>query len=376
LPPPAIRDLDGPLPPGTVVGILGSGQLGRMLVLAAARLGYRCHVLSPEADAPAVQVTDRATIAPYDDLEALAAFARRIDVATFEFENFPYDAIAFLAERVAMRPCGDVLAICQDRIREKQFLSQLGVPVPAFAQVSSPAELADALPEIGTPAVLKSARFGYDGKGQVAIGPDVDPALAWQALSSKARPGAAILEAWIDFRMEVSVIVARAADGTVATYVPVQNIHENHILRRTIAPAPLPPELAAAADALARRVAEALELVGLLAVEMFLTRDDRFLVNELAPRPHNSGHWTIDACATSQFEQCIRAVCGLPLGPTARFADAEMENLLGFEIGRWPELAAEPGARVHLYGKTDIRPGRKVGHVTRLKPCTGWPAVR
>jgi 5-(carboxyamino)imidazole ribonucleotide synthase len=350
------------LPPGAVIGILGGGQLGRMTALAAARLGYRCHVFAPEPNGPAAQVTNLATIARYDDAAALARFARAVDVVTIEFENLPLEPLAELARATPMRPGPEVLAICQDRVREKAFLERIGVPTARNWTVHDAGELARALGEHGGRGVLKTARFGYDGKGQLPLEPGADAAVAWTRLGAEV----GVLEAHIDFEAEISVITARAADGAQVSYPPALNQHREHILARTIAPAPIAPQLATDAIALAERLAAALELVGLLAVEMFVTRDGRLLVNELAPRPHNSGHWTIDACAVSQFEQLVRAVCGLPLGAPGPFADAVMDNLLGAAVDGWPELLAEPGARVHLYGKREIRPGRKLGHVTRL----------
>jgi 5-(carboxyamino)imidazole ribonucleotide synthase len=350
------------LAPGAVIGILGGGQLGRMTALAAARLGYRCHVFAPEADGPAAQVTHRTTIAPYDDAAAVARFARAVDVVTIEFENLPLEPLRELARAVPMRPAPDVLAICQDRVREKAFLAAIGVPTARNWMVRDARELAGALGEHRGRGVLKTARFGYDGKGQLPVEAGADAAAAWAAFGADI----GVLEAWIDFATEISVITARAADGAQVSYPPVLNQHREHILARTIAPAPIAPELAAEAIALAERIAAALDVIGLLAVEMFVTRDGRLLVNELAPRPHNSGHWTLDACAVSQFEQLVRAVCGLPLGAPAPFAEAVMDNLLGADIEAWPELLAEPGARVHVYGKREIRPGRKLGHVTRL----------
>jgi 5-(carboxyamino)imidazole ribonucleotide synthase len=345
-----------------VIGILGGGQLGRMTALAAARLGYRCHVFAPEPDGPAAQVTSLATIAPYTDAAALARFARAVDVITIEFENLPLEPLAELARAKPMRPAPDVLAVCQDRVREKAFLEQIGAPTAPNWTVRDARELARALAEHGGRGVLKTARFGYDGKGQLGLEADADPAAAWARLGTDT----GVLEAWVDFAAEISVITARAADGARVSYPPVLNQHREHILARTIAPAPIAAQLAAEAVALAERIAAALAVVGLLAVEMFVTRDRRLLVNELAPRPHNSGHWTIDACAVSQFEQLVRAVCGLPLGAPAPFADAVMDNLLGADVDTWPALVAEPGARVHLYGKREVRPGRKLGHVTRL----------
>jgi 5-(carboxyamino)imidazole ribonucleotide synthase len=349
------------LAPGSVVGVVGGGQLGRMIALAAARLGYRCHVLAPEPDAPAAQITSLATVAPYDDAGALARFAAAVDVITLEFENLPVDALAALARLRPVHPAPGVLAICQDRREEKAFLGRIGVPIAPYAIVEDPGSLERALAEVGRPAILKTARLGYDGKGQVRIE-------AGAGLAARAAAAAApcILESRIDFEREISVITARGQDGAQASYVPVENRHRDGILVQTIAPAPIGPELAGEAQMLAEKIAAALDLVGLLAVEMFVSRERRLVVNELAPRPHNSGHWTIDACAVSQFEQLVRAVCGLPLGDAARFADAVMDNLLGAEVERWPAILAEPGARLHLYGKAAVRPGRKLGHVTRL----------
>jgi 5-(carboxyamino)imidazole ribonucleotide synthase len=350
------------LAPGAVIGILGGGQLGRMTALAAARLGYRCHVFAPEPDGPAAQVTSLATIAPYEDSAALARFAHAVDVITIEFENLPLGPVAELARVKPVRPAPEVLAVCQDRAQEKTFLQRIGAPTTRSWVVRDAGDLARALDEHGGRSVLKTARFGYDGKGQQTLRPGADPSAAWARLAVDV----GVLEAWVDFAAEISVITARAADGEMVCYPPVQNHHQEHILARTIAPAPIAPGLAAEAIALAQQIAAALEIVGLLAVEMFVTREGRLLVNELAPRPHNSGHWTIDACAVSQFEQLVRAVCGLPLGAPAPFAGAVMDNLLGAAVEGWLDLLTEPGARVHFYGKREIRSGRKLGHVTRL----------
>jgi 5-(carboxyamino)imidazole ribonucleotide synthase len=349
------------LAPGSVIGIVGGGQLGRMIALAAARLGYRCHILAPEPDSPAAQVTSLATVAHYDDAAALDRFAAAVDVITMEFENLPVEALTRLARARPVHPAPAVLAICQDRREEKAFLGRIGVPVAPYAIVEDAESLERALAGLGRPAILKSARFGYDGKGQIRIAADTSVAGVWTAA-----PSPCVLESWIDFEREISVITARGQDGAKVSYVPVENRHRDQVLVQTIAPAPIAADLAEEAQALAERIAAGLDLVGLLAVEMFVTRDRRLLVNELAPRPHNSGHWTIDACAVSQFEQLVRAVCGLPLGDPGRFADAVMDNLLGAEVERWPTILAEPGARLHLYGKSAIRPGRKLGHVTRL----------
>jgi len=355
---------EGRVAPGATLGILGGGQLGRMTALAAARLGYRCHIYSPEADSPAALVSAASTIAAYDDPVALDAFARAVDVVTYEFENIPLDTVRRLDCRVRVRPGLRALEIAQDRNLEKSTMAAIGVATGPNRPVRDAASLVAAVAEIGTPAVLKTARLGYDGKGQRRIEADTDLAAVWAVLGT----GSAVLEAFIDFSSELSVIVARGLDGAVATYDPVENRHVNHILDTTIAPAALPAKTAARARDIAVRLAEALNVVGLLAVEMFLTPDCEILVNEVAPRPHNSGHWTMDACAVSQFEQVVRAVCGLPLGRTERHSDAVMQNLLGDAIDAWPEILAEPGAILHLYGKTEARPGRKMGHVTRLSP--------
>jgi 5-(carboxyamino)imidazole ribonucleotide synthase len=358
---------EGPLPPGSVIGILGGGQLGRMTALAAARFGYCCHVFTPEADAPAAQVSWRTTIADWRDEQALAAFAAACDVVTYEFENIPAVAATSVARHAPLRPGADVLATCQDRISEKRFLGAIGVPTARWMPAWDAASLRHAIADIGYPTVLKSARLGYDGKGQVAISPGTDLDGAWSEMAA-AGESVGVVEAWVDFALEISVLAARSVAGEAATYVPVENRHENHVLRRTVAPAPIDAGVAARADEIARRTVERLGLVGVLAVEMFVGIDGTVLVNELAPRPHNSGHWTIDACAVSQFEQCVRAIAGLPLGPTQRHADAVMDNLLGSEADRWRELTCDPDARLHLYGKHEARAGRKMGHVTRLIP--------
>lgn len=352
------------LDPGSTIGILGDGQLGRMIALAAARLGYRCHVYADQADSPAAQVCAAATIADYRDHAALDTFAGAVDVVTFEFENIPVETARHLAKHVPVRPDPDVLTVSQDRLLEKRFINEIGIATAPFAAVTDLRTLTAALAKIGRPAILKTARLGYDGKGQVTIAEDTDPEEALCRIGTDY----AVLEGWIDFSTEISVIVARSLTGEIASYVPVENRHVSHILDTTTAPADLSPELAARAQETSRHIAERLDLVGLVAVEMFLTRSGTLLVNEIAPRPHNSGHWTIDACATSQFEQAVRAICGLPLGGCERHADAVMKNLIGDEVHRWPELMAEPGARLHLYGKREVRPGRKMGHVTRLFP--------
>ncbi len=354
------------IPPGSTIGILGGGQLGRMTALAAARLGYSCHVFAPEPDSPAFAVA-RGTCAPYENERALAAFAAEVAVVTLEFENVPRGALDFLAQRVLVRPDAAVLAVTQDRLAEKRFLVSRGFPVVDHREVRNPEEAGRALVELGGRIALKTTRFGYDGRGQRIVASPQEAADAFVGLGGASL----ILEQFVAFEREISVVTARRADGARASFPPVENRHERHILRATVAPAPIAPALAERAVALAEAIAEAVGVVGLLAVEMFVTPEGRLLVNELAPRPHNSGHWTLDACPVSQFEQLIRAICDLPLGDPTPFAAAVMENLLGEEVNAWPRLLAEPGARLHLYGKREVRPGRKMGHVTRLRPLDG-----
>jgi len=355
------------IPPGATLGMLGGGQLGRMTALAAARLGYRTHVFTPEPDSPCAQVCAEATVADFADRAALAAFAASVDVVTLEWENVPPETVDALGGMVPVRPGADVLRVTRDRLAEKAFVNRLGIETAPWRPARSAADVAAALDELGRPGVLKVARLGYDGKGQTLLGADGDPAEAWAGLAG-GHALDAVVEGFVEFACEVSVIVARGPDGAMRAYPAVENQHEHHILARTIVPARVSPAVAARAEDVALRITEALGVVGLLAVEMFVTGDGRVLVNELAPRPHNSGHWTLDACATSQFEQLVRAVCGLPLGPTGRLADCVMENLIGDGIERWPALVADPAARLHLYGKREVRPGRKMGHVTWMGP--------
>jgi 5-(carboxyamino)imidazole ribonucleotide synthase len=352
------------LAPGATIGILGGGQLGRMTALAAAQLGYRCHVFASKAGSPAAQVAQRTTVAGFHDLAALDDFAAAVDVATLEFENIPAPSVYRVAALKPVLPRPEILEIAQDRLCEKDFLRAIGIATTEYRAVPDAAALARAMRDFGCPAVLKTVRMGYDGKGQVTLRPNTEPAEAWRQMGGAL----GIIEAFVDFACEISVIIARTAGGACALYPPVENRHTAHILDTTIAPARIPAELARRAAAIAREIAEKLDLVGLLAVEMFVTRAGALLVNELAPRPHNSGHWTIDACRTSQFEQLVRAICGLPLGSVAHHCDAVMKNLLGREVETWREALAEPNARLHLYGKSEIRPGRKMGHVTRLFP--------
>jgi 5-(carboxyamino)imidazole ribonucleotide synthase len=355
--------------PGGMLGIIGGGQLGRMTALAAARLGIHCHIYCPDPGSPAFTVSDDQTCAPYEDLEALARFADSVDAVTFEFENIPAASVRVLAEHVPVRPGWHVLETAQERVAEKSFFNGLGIETAPWRAVASRTELDNAVAEIGLPAVLKTCRFGYDGKGQAKIKSPADLDAAWAAMAG----GPAILEGFVDFTMEASVLVARGLDGKSACFDVVENRHKNHILDVTIAPAPLPADMVDRAKTIAIRAAEALDLVGLLAVELFVTADGRLLVNEMAPRPHNSGHWTMDACYTDQFEQFVRAVCGLPLGNPERFADAVMTNLIGDDIAQWRDLMAESGAMLHLYGKSEARAGRKMGHVTRITSRTDLP---
>lgn len=357
-----------PLPPGSRIGILGGGQLGRMIAIAAAELGYRCHVFCPEEEAPAADVAAAWTKAGYADQAALRAFAGAVDVITLEFENIPADCVAFLAALKPVRPGAEVLRITQDRLLEKDFARALGLGTAPYAPVGGAEEAGAAAAAIPGRAVLKTRRFGYDGKGQrlIAAGGDRAAAIrdAWAEMGSIP----CILEGFVDFRCELSVIAARGQDGAIACFVPVENRHRQQILDLTIAPARLPAPLLHEAEEMARRIAGSLDLCGTIAVEMFLGRDGRLLVNELAPRVHNSGHWTIEACLTSQFQQHVRAICGLPLGSPARHADATMRNLIGDDADRWAEILKDPANRLHLYGKSETRPGRKMGHVTRLLP--------
>ena len=359
---------DRPLAPGMTVGVLGGGQLGRMLALAAAELGLSCHVYCPDPKSPAFAVSAARTVAPYEDEAALAAFAGAVDVATFEFENIPVAAVKSLARRVPVYPGARSLEVAQDRLAEKELMASLGIPVPAYAPVASQTDIYSGLAKTGRPAILKTRRFGYDGKGQAPIRSGDDLVAAWRSLGEAP----SILEARIPFDREISVILARARDGAKRAWDIAENRHAGGILVETRVPANVTPELAAEAVSIAERIADALGHIGVLAVEMLVVGDGaaaRLLVNEIAPRVHNSGHWTSDASLTSQFEQHIRAICGWPLGDTDRHSDVVMENLIGDDIGRWAEILAEPGARLHVYGKSETRRGRKMGHVNRLRPA-------
>jgi 5-(carboxyamino)imidazole ribonucleotide synthase len=309
-------------------------------------------------------VTPLVTVAGLDDAAALVRFAQQVDVVTYETENIPPEAIDQILPHAPVYPGPTVLRIAQDRLLEKDYLNRIGVETAPWREVGDADTLARAVADLGGRAVLKTVRMGYDGKGQIMIGAAGESADAWAALGA----GIAIAEGFVDYRCEISVVVIRKETGTIANYPPVENRHVNHILDTTIAPARLEPELAHRAETIARHIADKLGVIGVLAVEMFVTRDDRLLVNELAPRPHNSGHWTMDACHASQFEQLVRAICGLPLGSTEPHADAIMKNIIGPDVERWHELLSEPMTKLHLYGKTTARPGRKMGHATRLLP--------
>jgi 5-(carboxyamino)imidazole ribonucleotide synthase len=352
---------------------MGGGQLGRMFAIAARRMGYRVHTFSPDEDTPTGQLADREVAAHYEDEAAVRDFARAVDVLTFEFENIPVASVHWAARECVVRPSGAVLHICQHRLREKTFLRDAGLPLPAFEPVGSEAELRAAVEKIGLPAVLKTAAFGYDGKGQQKLAPGADPAAAWAGTPS-------VLEAWVPFEREISVLVARSIGGATATYPVCENRHVNHILDLTLVPAAVPEAVATEAQQLAVAVAERIGLVGLLAVEMFLLPDGRILINELAPRPHNSGHFSFDACVTSQFEQQLRAVCGLPLGSPELLRPCAMANLLGdlWAGGEpdWAAAAAFPDVKLHLYGKAGARPGRKMGHLVAFGPSPQSAAER
>ena len=356
-----------PILPGATVGVLGSGQLGRMFALAARRLGYRVHTFSPDTDTPTGQIADREVVAAYEDLEAVQDFARQVSVVTFEFENVPAETAEAVAALVPVRPGGSVLHVAQNRLREKTFLARHGIPCAPFRHVTTRAELDDALNELGTPAILKTAGFGYDGKGQARISRPEEAEAAWAELGGQE----CVLEGFVAFEREVSVVAARGLDGSLVHYGLIENAHVGGILDVSVCPAPdVPPAVAAEAVAITRAVFEALDVVGTLCVEFFLTPDHRLLVNEIAPRPHNSGHLTIDAHVTSQFEQQLRAVCGLPLGSTEQLRPAAMTNLLGdvWADGTpdWTRALAMPNVKLHLYGKEEARHGRKMGHLTAL----------
>lgn len=357
-------------PPGSTIGVMGGGQLGRMFAMAGRRMGYRVHIFAPEKDGPAAQLADCATEAEYGDENAVRRFARAVDLITFEFENIPAETIAWCAYHCEVRPAGIVLETAQHRLREKTFLAQNSFPVPQFRSVRNRSELESAVELIGRSAILKTAAFGYDGKGQQSVASrDLDE--VWETRAGDDL----VLEQAIDFAKEISVIVARDPDGEMKAFPIAENIHRDHILDITIAPGDVEPAIAKVAVDLACAMAEKLEVIGLLAVEMFVDKAGAVLVNEMAPRPHNSGHWSIEGCTTSQFEQHVRAVCGMPLGPVDILRPAAMANLLGrvWQNGepKWAAALAIPGVHLHLYGKREPRPRRKMGHLTALASSTG-----
>ena len=354
--------------PGSIIGVMGGGQLGRMLAIVARRMGYRVHTLAPERDTPTGQIADREVQASYEDLEQIRRFAKDVDVVTFEFENVPAIAALAASDHAPVRPNGRALEIAQHRIREKSFLADHGFPVTPFAPVRTEADLLGAIHRLGPSAVLKTATFGYDGKGQIRLSADVSAADAWAAIGRQE----SVLEAFVDLEREVSVIGARGVDGSWSHFDPIENVHREHILDLSVAPVALPPNVTETAVETTRAVMESLDYVGVLCIEFFLARDGRLMINEIAPRPHNSGHLTVDACRTSQFEQQARAICGLPLGSPEMLQPAAMVNLLGDLWARgepdWSGALALPDVKLHLYGKTKPRAGRKMGHLTALAP--------
>ena len=350
------------LSPGAVIGILGGGQLGRMLSMAATRLGFRSHILDSTAESPAAQVAGRATVAAFDDAAALADFAASVDVITYEFENIPVRTLDVLASVRSVRPNRRALWTSQDRLTEKEFLSGLGLVTAPFRDIPDHASLTSALADIGTPAILKTRRLGYDGKGQVRIDSPGELDAAFDSMNGAP----SIIEGVVDFSREISVIAARGLSGEVVCYDPGENVHSGGILRTTTVPAHVSAQTRANAALLAGKILNALDYVGVIGVELFLTGPSGIVVNEFAPRVHNSGHWTQQGCAVDQFEQHIRAVAGWPLGDGVRHADVVMENLIGNDLDQVPRIARERDASLHLYGKTGIRPGRKMGHVNRI----------
>ena len=352
------------LNPGSTIGILGGGQLGRMMSIAAAQLGYKCHIYCPDEDNPAKQVSEKATHASYEDFDALEKFAKEVDVVTYEFENIPVITVEALKLKTVVFPSSRVLKISQDRLSEKNFLNEIGIATAPYADVSNLNEAKKVLEKISYPAVLKTRRFGYDGKGQAIVKSRKDVERAWKKLASDN----IIIEGFIDFDMEISVLAVRGQDGEIKCFEPVENQHKNHILDLSIAPARISGDLRAAAIKQASKIIENIDYVGVLTVEFFISNSEpKLRVNEIAPRVHNSGHWTIEACPASQFEQHIRAICGLPLGDVKFTGQARMTNLIGNDILKLSDLLKEVDASVHHYGKSEIKAGRKMGHVTRLK---------
>lgn len=354
--------------PAKILGIIGGGQLGRMSALAAARLGIQTHIYTPEENSPASHVAARTFVANYDDAKALREFAKSVDVISYEFENIPAAALKILSKNIEIFPGIDILEISQHRPTEKKFLNDCKIPTARWASVHKPDQINKLLKEWDVSyCIIKTTRFGYDGKGQVKFKAGNDAVAVWEKLNFREN----IIEEVIDFKSEISIIIARDRLGKSFIYDPVLNEHKNHILSKTYAPAPIPDEIAKKAKQYIKKIADRLDLVGILALELFLTKDGRLLANEMAPRPHNSGHWTMDACAVSQFENHVRTVCGLPVGPAKRHSDAVMLNLIGDDINIVKDYLAKPDACVHLYGKHDARPGRKMGHINLLKPRSG-----
>ncbi|MCY2965490.1 MAG: 5-(carboxyamino)imidazole ribonucleotide synthase [Planctomycetota bacterium] len=361
-----MKNDSAPILPGATIGVLGSGQLGRMFAIAARRMGYRVHTFSPDSDTPTGQVADREVTASYDDLDAVREFASQVSVVTFEFENVPAATAAAAGAHAPVRPSGEVLHTTQHRLREKTFLAGARFPITPFTRVTSLTELMEGLVAFGCPAILKTAGWGYDGKGQIRIDSREEARAAWKKLAAPE----AVLEAFVDFRLEASVVAARGLDGRCVAFPMIENSHSHHILDISVCPARIPVATQRAGEEMARRVLEKLDVVGVLCVEFFVTDGGGLLINELAPRPHNSGHLTIDACVTCQFEQQVRAICGLPLGDTELLRPTAMANLLGdvWSGGEpdWAAACSDPCVKLHLYGKAEARPGRKMGHLTAL----------
>ncbi len=355
---------DRPLPPGSVIGILGGGQLGRMLAVAACKLGLKIHIYCPDRKCPASQVANNHIIANYDDEDALRNFANNIDIATYEFENVPATALEVIAAQKSIAPSIKALQVTQDRLHEKEFLQSLGIPVAEFSKIDKVQDLQNAVQQIGVPSILKTRCFGYDGKGQVKLNAHEEIEQAYKQLLGAP----ALLEKFISFSKEVSIIAVRGADNSIISYDICENIHQNQILSKTLIPAAIPDDIREQAFEIAKKFAEATDYIGVFAIEFFFcpSSDIPLIVNEIAPRVHNSGHWTIDACKDSQFENHIRAIAGWPINTTERHFDVEMINLIGHDIDEWEKYASEKNNAVHIYGKRETLPGRKMGHVTKL----------
>ena len=348
--------------PGSTLGIVGGGQLGRMTALAAAHLGFKVHIFTDEKDSPASHVASRTIVSRYTDKKALERFANSVDIVSFEFENIPATTVEFLTKHVTVRPNPQCLYIAQHRLREKEFLNSIGIGTARYKKITSAKTLQEAFKSIGTRCLLKTVELGYDGKGQHIIDENTNIPKLWKQMKTKL----AVLEQMVPFEKEISVIIARGHDGATASYIPSENLHTKGILDVTLAPARMSDALIEESWRIAHLIAEKLELVGILAVEFFVTQEGTLLVNELAPRPHNSGHWTLDGATTSQFEQFVRAICGLPLGSAHHHASTIMKNLIGDEVSLWEDFITDPDTKIYLYGKKEARPGRKMGHVTHI----------